>query len=212
MRTTSEKAQRAIAEAALITFRKRGYAPATLEEIGAQVGLTRGAVLHHFKSKGGLLAAVVDPCRQALAQLSLSTPLNDPPTPKQRRQLLGRFADVFIAHREALGLLADDISARVQLGLDDQWLMPPRQLVYLLAGSKATQVAQVRVAAAIGAMIQPVTWAWVDLDSTKARAELIEAAVAIFHGPRATASDTVSRIGAPSPKAAAASVNRVAAS
>ena len=53
MRTTSEKAQRAIAEAALITFLQTWLRPATLEEIGAQVDLTRGAVLHHFKSKGG---------------------------------------------------------------------------------------------------------------------------------------------------------------
>ena len=79
MRTTSEDAQRAIAEAALITFCKRGYGLATLEEIGAQVGLTRGAVLHHFKSKAGLLAAVVDPCRQALAQLLMTTPLERSP-------------------------------------------------------------------------------------------------------------------------------------
>jgi AcrR family transcriptional regulator len=212
MRTTSEKAQRAIAEAALITFGKRGYAPATLEEIGAQVDLTRGAVLHHFKSKGRLLAAVVDPYRQALAQLLITTPLNDPPTANQRRQLLTRFVDVFIAHRQTLGLLANDISARAQLGLEDQWFMPPVQLVSLLAGSKANDVDQVRVAAAIGAIIQPVTWAWVDVDSPDARAELIEAAVVILHGPRATASDSASRIGATSPKVAAASVMRVAAS
>lgn len=183
MRTTSENAQRAIAEAALTIFCKRGYAPATLEEIGAQVGLTRGAVLHHFKSKGALLAAVVGPCREALAQLLITMPLSDPPTSYQRRQLLTTFADVLIAHRETLGLLANDISSRVQLGLDDQWFMPPEQLVTLLAGSNANQADQVRVAAAIGAMMQPVIWDWVDLDSPDGRAELIGAALAVFHGP-----------------------------
>jgi len=183
MRTTSVNAQRAIAEAALTIFCKRGYALATLEEIGAQVGLTRGAVLHHFKSKGALLAAVVEPCRRAIAQLLITTPLSDPPTPHQRHQLLTRFADLFITHRETVGLLANDISSRAQLGLDDQWFMPPEQLVALLAGSSADHADQVRVAAAIGAMIQPVIWAWVDLDSADGRAELIGAAVAVFHGP-----------------------------
>ena len=81
--------------------------------------------------------------------------------------------------------------------------MPPKQLVSLLAGSKANHADQVRVAAAIGAMIQPVTWAWVDLDSAKARAELIEAAVAVFHGPRASASETRPRESALHPRRSA---------
>jgi AcrR family transcriptional regulator len=198
MRTTSVNAQRVITESALITFCKRGYAPATLEEIGAQVGLTRGAVLHHFKSKRALLAAVVNPYRQAIAQLSMTTPLGDPPTASQRRQLLATFADLFIAHRETLGLLANDISSRAQLGLDDQWFMPPEQLVTLLVGTNADQADEVRVAAAIGAMIQPVIWAWVDLDSADGRAELIGAAAAVFHRPREAALEGASRLRASS--------------
>jgi AcrR family transcriptional regulator len=209
MRTTSEDAQRAITEAALITFRKRGYAPATLEEIGARVNLTRGAVLHHFKSKSGLLAAVVHPCRQALAGLLVPPPQDDPPTPFARRQILTRLADVFLAHRDTLGLLANDVSARAQLGLGDQWFMPPGQLVSLLVGTRTNQEAGVRVAAAIGALLQPVTWAWVDLDNAPARAELIEAAVSVLHGVPAPA--PASRIG-PSPKAGATGATRRAAS
>jgi AcrR family transcriptional regulator len=212
MRTTPEHAQRAIVEAAAITFCKRGYGQATLEEIGAQVGLTRGAVLHHFKSKAGLLAAVVSPCRQALAQLLMTSTLDDPPTAHQRRQLLTRFADLFITHRAALGLLANDISARVQLGLNDQWFMPPERLVSLLVGTNADHRTRVRVAAAIGAMIQPVSWAWVDLDDPTTRAGLIEAAVAVFHEPPATASNLDRKI-PPAPMAVrAAPLTRVAAS
>ena len=209
MRTTSEDAQRAITEAALITFRKRGYAPATLEEIGARVNLTRGAVLHHFKSKRGLLAAVVHPCRQALAELLVPPPQDDPPTPLARRQILTRLAEVFLAHRDTLGLLANDVSARAQLGLGDEWFMPPGQLVSLLVGTRTNQEAGVRVAAAIGAMLQPVTWAWVDLDSAQARAELIEAAVSVLHG--VPASGPVARIGTTSVNAGAVAATRVAA-
>ena len=176
------------------------------------MGLTRGAVLHHFKSKAGLLAAVVDPCRQALAQLLMTTALNDPPTANQRRQLLTRFADLFIAHRGTLKLLANDISARVQFGLDDQWLMPPEQLVSLLVGSKADHLNQVRVAAAIGAMIQPVTWAWVDLDNARTRAELVEAAVAVFQGRVRQRPPRTREIRRSLPKVGAAPLARVAAS
>lgn len=188
MRITSERVQRAIAEAALTTFCTRGYGSATLEEIGAQVGLTRGAVLHHFHSKAGLLGFVVDPCRQALAQLLITTPVNDSPSASQRRHLLARYADLFLAHRGVLRLLANDVSARAQLGLDDQWLMPPEPLVKLLVGSGTPDVHQVRVLAAIGALVQPVIGACGDLDNARTRAELIDGAVAVLQAPRARAS------------------------
>jgi AcrR family transcriptional regulator len=190
VRTTSEDAQRAIAEAALATFCKRGYGLATLEEIGAQVGLTRGAVLHHFHSKASLLEAVVDPWRRALAQLLRTGPLDDPPTTGQRRLLLTGFTDLFLAHRGTLQLLANDISARVQLGLHDQWLMPPERLINLLVGSNANHRARVRVVAAIGALIQPVSCAWIDPDNAATRTELIETAVAVFQRPRSRAPNT----------------------
>jgi AcrR family transcriptional regulator len=208
--TTSENAQRAIAEAALSTFCKRGYGLATLEEIGAQVCLTRGAVLHHFKSKAGLLEAIVGPCRRALAQLLMTSPLDDPPTAGQQRLLLVELADLFLAHRGPLRLLANDISARVQLGLEDQLFMPPERLVNLLVGSNANHLARVRVAAAIGALIQPVSCGWVDLDNETTRGELIEIAVAVFHQPRQAASTRGPEIMATSSKVRAAPLAQVA--
>ena len=210
MRTTSEDAQRAITEAALATFCKRGYGPATLEEIGAEVGLTRGAVLHHFHSKARLLEAVVGTWRSALSQFLMAARVDDPPTAGQRRLLLAGFTDLFFAHRGALQLLTNDISARVQLGLDDQWLMPER-LINLLVGTNANQLARVRVAAALGALIQPVSWAWIDSDNPTTRAALIETAVAVFRRPRSRASDTRSEDGANSSIVAVAPLAQVAA-
>jgi AcrR family transcriptional regulator len=183
MRIRTEETRRVITEAALSTFCRRGYGVATLEEIGAEVGLTRGAVLHHFSSKADLLATAISPYRLALADLLLNTEVDDPPTKSQRRELLAGFADLFLEHRGALRLLASDVSARVQLGLGDQWLMPQGQLVTLLVGSKATNRTQARVIAAIGAMIQPAASRWLDLDDATTKAELIDAAMAVIDGP-----------------------------
>jgi AcrR family transcriptional regulator len=186
MSVRTEEMRRAIARAALSTFCERGYGVATLEEIGVQVGLTRGGVLHHFKSKPDLLAAVAAPYRQALADLLLNAQVDDPPTESQRHQLLTRFADLMLEHRGTLQLLAD-VSARAQLGLRDQSLTQQRELVSLLVGSKATDLAQVRASAALGAMIQPVAGAWLDLGDVTTRGELVIAAMAVIHGPRPTA-------------------------
>lgn len=46
--------------AARKAFAERGYAAASMDELTAEVGLTRGALYHNFGDKRGLLAAVVD--------------------------------------------------------------------------------------------------------------------------------------------------------
>lgn len=41
-------------------FSERGYADTSMDDLTAQVGLTRGALYHHFGDKRGLLVAVVE--------------------------------------------------------------------------------------------------------------------------------------------------------
>lgn len=186
MRTQPEEMRRVIAEAALSIFCERGYGPATLEEIGAKVSLTRGGVLHHFKSKAVLLEAVIEPYRKALADLLSYIQLDDPPSRDQRQELLASLADLMLEYRGSLRLLANDVSARAQLGLDDQWPRAEGQLVSLLLGSRAADVMQIQVTAALGALIQPVASVWLDLDDAATRAQLVDAVAAVLDGPRRT--------------------------
>ncbi|MGO8118079.1 TetR/AcrR family transcriptional regulator [Rhizobium leguminosarum] len=46
--------------AARKTFAEKGFSAASMDELTADVGLTRGALYHNFQDKRGLLAAVVD--------------------------------------------------------------------------------------------------------------------------------------------------------
>jgi AcrR family transcriptional regulator len=198
MRTRPEDTRHAIAQAALATFCERGYGMATLEEIGAKAGLTRGGVLHHFKSKADLLGAVVAPYRKALADMQLNVQVDDPPSRSQRRELLTSFAELMFEHRGALRLLASDVSARARLGLGDRWPLPEGRLASLLLGTKATGRTQVQVAAALGAMIQPAAGVSFDLADAATRGELIDAAMAVMDGPPAITTHpgaTSSRLG-----------------
>ncbi len=45
-------------------FGARGYAEASVEYIASEVGLTKGAVYYHFKSKKGLFEAVLRDCQR----------------------------------------------------------------------------------------------------------------------------------------------------
>lgn len=48
-------------------FAEHGYAAVALEDLAARGQVTRGAVYHHFKSKNGLFAAVLDSVAAAVA-------------------------------------------------------------------------------------------------------------------------------------------------
>jgi len=57
--TMAENRAKLIA-AARKAFAENGYSSASMDDLTAEVGLTRGALYHHFGDKRGLLAAVVD--------------------------------------------------------------------------------------------------------------------------------------------------------
>ena len=54
-----EETRAKLVAAARHAFGTQGYARTSMDEFTAQVGLTRGALYHHFGDKQGLLAAVV---------------------------------------------------------------------------------------------------------------------------------------------------------
>jgi AcrR family transcriptional regulator len=180
MRTSSSVARTAIRRAATDVFCDRGYRAATLEEIGARVGVTRGTVLHHFGSKADLLAAVTDPCLDALSDLLTTTRVSDPPTPAQRRQVITDVTALLLEHRGAVRLLLNDVAARAEIGLDERTPELWARLILLLVGEGASRDDVVRVAATVGAVSQPLAGSWVDFDDARSRAVLIDAAVGVI--------------------------------
>jgi TetR/AcrR family acrAB operon transcriptional repressor len=63
MRRTKEEAARTrqdILKAALFIFGEEGYSRATLEQIAAEAGVTRGAIYWHFKSKAELFSILIE--------------------------------------------------------------------------------------------------------------------------------------------------------
>ncbi len=57
---TMEENRTKLIAAARKAFAEKGYAAASMDELTADVGLTRGALYHNFGDKRGLLAAVVN--------------------------------------------------------------------------------------------------------------------------------------------------------
>ncbi|CAM3460623.1 TetR/AcrR family transcriptional regulator [Rouxiella silvae] len=55
-----EETRAKLIQAARKAFAEKGYAAASMDELTAEVGLTRGALYHNFGDKKGLLQAVID--------------------------------------------------------------------------------------------------------------------------------------------------------
>ncbi|MEG5463801.1 TetR/AcrR family transcriptional regulator [Enterobacter chuandaensis] len=77
---TAQENREKMIQAARKAFAEKGYAAASMDELTASVGLTRGALYHNFSDKRGLLAAVVaqiDSEMAAKAKAIASTAEND---------------------------------------------------------------------------------------------------------------------------------------
>src|SRR4051794_7671002 len=180
VRTSTENTRSAIRRAAPEMFCQRGYRATTLEEIGAEVGLTRGTVLHHFSSKAELLATVTGPYLRAVDELLSGADVN--PSPAARREFIGEFVDLLCENRGAMRVLANDVAARAELGLGEWYDVWGNRLVAALFGSTARPADVVRGVAALGALSFPVARNCLDLDNPEIRNGLIEAALRAADG------------------------------
>ncbi len=74
---------------ALLLFEKKGYDNVSINEICQQMGLTKGAFYHHFKSKSDILILKYKVAAETLLNY-YQTILNDPPVEKLRK-IINRF-------------------------------------------------------------------------------------------------------------------------
>src|SRR5690348_8704901 len=84
--------------AAARVYARRGFDGATLDEVAAEAGFTKGAVYSHFGSKENLLLALSD--EQRTAQLSEQQVLFDRERPGWERPLAGTARWMEILHEE----------------------------------------------------------------------------------------------------------------
>jgi AcrR family transcriptional regulator len=67
-----EETRAKLIRAARKAFATKGYAAASMDELTAEAGLTRGALYHNFGGKQGLLQAVVDQIDQEMVERMLA--------------------------------------------------------------------------------------------------------------------------------------------
>jgi AcrR family transcriptional regulator len=173
-----------ILDAAVEVFRRGGYHAATLEEVAVKVGITRGAVLYHFRTKADLLAAVVEPLLVDVDAVIASLRAHDRPTPAQRREMVASVTDVLLRHRQVVNVVTRDAATYAQPGVGERLLDGHQRTVALLCGTDPDPRLHVRAIAAVHLLTSTVaSRQQLAFDGTAERDALVDAALGALAGP-----------------------------
>lgn len=161
-------------------FSTKGYAATSLEEIGAQLGVSRGTVLFHFDTKLALLFAVVEPLQTEVESMLTEFEKNSAPlTGRRRRAFLSRYAEILATHPYAMRLLVRDLSSITQLDVPPTGPAITARLMALLEGPDPDAEMMLRTSAALGAILRPMAVPAVEMDEA-ARTTLVNCALAAY--------------------------------
>jgi AcrR family transcriptional regulator len=144
-----------IQEVALTLFARRSYDATSLQQIAADLDVTKAALYYHFRSKAELLHSLADPLIDAESTL-LAGYTDGPLDVATRCELLSALIDLLLAHRPVVAWLARDLSALAQPGIGGRVAANTERLQRLLAGADQSVAGQVRAAAAVGALTRPI--------------------------------------------------------
>lgn len=158
-------------------FALRGYAATSLDEVAAELGITRAGVLYHFGSKTAILDAAVEPVLARLEALAAAAPAAPLTTVHERRLLIADFTDAVLAEPNAATIafgdwgLAEEVAARVKAFLD--------RFATLLSGSHSSGDGRLLASAVVGSVLGPLRALDLDGSDPARRASILAGAYAV---------------------------------
>ncbi len=105
MQQRSEETRSRIFESAIKLFSKRGYNKASVDDICAGAGISKGAFYHHFESKQALFLALLDNWLQTIDDAIQAS--KDKTAPETFMQMTEAFPYMFETANESLPMLLE---------------------------------------------------------------------------------------------------------
>ncbi|MCP4149205.1 MAG: TetR family transcriptional regulator [bacterium] len=99
MKKTKEEAaltRKAVLEAAITVFSRKGYAQTSLLEVAKEAGMTRGAIYWHFSNKHQLLATIIDELDKEIKERILKIVEVEKSALEKTRKLIAEFMRITI--------------------------------------------------------------------------------------------------------------------
>jgi AcrR family transcriptional regulator len=169
----SETKDRILA-AARELFLRKGVQKTSLQDIAAELDITKPALYYHFASREELLRAIVEPLieggQRFLEEQERATPV-DP------RALLEGYFDFNYDHSRDIWILLTEMSTLAELGLVEVVLAWRTRLGELLFGPNPPLAQATRAVVALGG-VQDCTMQFMDVPRAELRTAAVDAAMA----------------------------------
>lgn len=170
---TSGTRQRLIG-AAVALFTKHSYAGTSLQMIADELGFTKAAIYHHFRTREQLLAAVLEPMFTQLRGIVEAAEAQRTARARAERMLSG-YADLAVRNRGLAAVLAADPSVATALQQHQDWSDLIARQLRLLADVEPGPAGEIQAAMVFAGMAGAVGPMWVQLDDDALAAHLMAA-------------------------------------
>ena len=159
-----------VVAAALELFAERGVSGTSLQMIADSLGIGKAAVYYQFKTKEGIIGAVLAPAFERLR--GIITEANAAPSP--REVVIAQLADLVIAQREVVAALSHDPEVRRFLETQNEAAGLLLQLSQILLGPEPDSKHRVAVSLFGGGLASVgVDPALTDIEDVALRSHLI---------------------------------------
>jgi len=171
-RTTDTRMR--LIEAAIDLFTRHSFAGTSLQMIADELGLTKAAIYHHFRTREQLLAAVIEPMLDELRTVVESAETKR--TPHARAEhMLGGYAALAVRNRGLVAVLATDPSVATVLTDRAEWGKLIMRQLALLADVDPGPAGEVKAAMVFAGMAGAAGPTWGNLDDDALREHLVDA-------------------------------------
>jgi AcrR family transcriptional regulator len=172
--TSATDTRQRLIDAAVTLFTRHSFAGTSLQMIADELGFTKAAIYHHFRTREQLLGAVLEPILAELRAVVEAAEARRTPHARAEHMLSG-YAAVAVRNRALVAVLATDpsVATALQQRPDCNELIS-RQL-RLLADVDNGPAGQIKAAMVFAGMAGAVGPMGVDIDDDALRTHLMDA-------------------------------------
>lgn len=171
---TADTRQRLL-DAAVELFTRHSFAGTSLQMIADELGFTKAAIYHHFRTREQLLAAVLEPILTRLRTV-VDEAEGRRTAHARAEHMLSGYADLAVRNRGLVAVLAADPSVATALQQRPDWNELITRQFRLLADVEAGPAGEIRAAMVFAGMAGAVGPMWVQLGDDVLREHLVTAA------------------------------------
>jgi AcrR family transcriptional regulator len=161
-------------DVAIELFKQHSVAGTSLQMISEELGLTKSAIYHHFRTRDELLSAVMEPLIVEVAALVDAAQSHRGPRARADRMLVG-YATLAASHRELLSVFTGDPGVVALLRTRAEWSALVERQMALLAGVEPGLGGQVKAAVVMSGIASAAGIDYGDVDEAALREQLIAA-------------------------------------